>query len=123
MTEDWFAGAVDRVGEAGCQACLAIETAVAALRVGCEAHNAGRSLVDVVDELIAASGRETRLSAADAFRAYERAVSSMRAGVLRALVDEGGLTLTEAARRMKISRQAAGRLYEPLPEPGDKGPD
>jgi hypothetical protein len=121
--QDWFAGAVERVADAGRQACLAIETAVGALREGCEARNAGRSVVDVVDELIAAGGRETRLSAADAFREYERAIASMRTGVVRALVDEGGLSLTDVAKRMKISRQAAARLYEPVRERGDGGPD
>jgi hypothetical protein len=123
MTEDWFAGAVERVAHAGRLACLAIETAVGALREGCEARNAGRSIVDVVDELIAAGGRETRLSAAEAFREYERAIASMRAGVVRALVDEGGLSLTDVAKRMKISRQAAARLYQPVQERGDEGPE
>jgi hypothetical protein len=123
MTEDWFVRAVDRVADAGRQACLAIETAVDALREGCEAGNAGRAVVDVVDALIAAGGRETRLSAADAFREYERAIASMRAGVVRALVDEGGLSLADVATRLKISRQAAARLYEPVPECGDEGPD
>jgi len=121
--QDWFAGAVERVANAGHQACLAIETAVGALREGCKARNAGRSVVDVVDELIAAGGRETRLSAADAFREYERAIASMRTGVVRALVDEGGLSLTDVAKRMKISRQAAARLYERVRERGDEGPD
>jgi hypothetical protein len=123
MTEDWFVAAVERVEDAGRQACLAIETAVGALREGCEARNAGRPLVDVVDDLIAAGGRQTRLSAADAFREYERSIASMRAGVVRALVDEGGLSLTDVARRLKISRQAAARLHEPAPEHGDQGPD
>jgi hypothetical protein len=123
MTEDWFVGAVERVADAGRQACLAIETAVGALREGCEARNAGRSIVEVVDELIAGGGRETRLSAADAFREYERAIASMRAGVVRALVDEGGLSLTDVARRMKISRQAAARLYESAPQRSDERPD
>ncbi len=122
MTEDWFVGAVERVAEAGRQACLAIETAVAALREGGEARVAGRSIVDVVDELVAAGGRETRLAAAEAFREYERAIASMRAGVVRALVDEGGLSLTDAAKRLKISRQAAARLYEPVRQRGDEGP-
>jgi hypothetical protein len=121
--QDWFAGAVERVANAGRQACLAIETAVGALREGCKARNAGRSVVDVVDELIAAGGRETRLSAADAFREYERAIASMRTGVVRALVDEGGLSLTDVAKRMKISRQAAARLYERVRERADEGPD
>jgi hypothetical protein len=123
MTEDWFAGAVERVAEAGLEACLAIETAVGALRDGCEARTAGRPIVHVVDELIEAGGRETRLSAAEAFREYERAIASLRASVVRALVDEGGLSLTDVARRMKISRQAAARLYEPVRERADEGPD
>ena len=122
MTEDWFVGAVERVAEAGRRACLAIETAVGALREGCEARKAGRSIVDVVDEMIAAGGREIRLSAADAFCEYERAIASMRAGVVRALVDEDGLSLTAAAKRLKISRQAAARLYERVPERGDEDP-
>jgi hypothetical protein len=117
MTEDWFVGAVEQVADAGRQACLAIETAVGALRKGCEARSAGRPIVDVVDELIGAGGRETRLSAADAFREYERAIASMRGAVVRALVDEGGLSLTDVAKRLKISRQAAARLYEPAAGP------
>ena len=123
MTEDWFVGAVEQVASAGRQACGAIDAAVGALRGGSEALQAGSSFVDVVDELIAAGGRETRLSAAEAFREYERAIASMRARVVRALVDEGGLSLTDVAKRMKISRQAAARLYEPVRERGDEGPD
>jgi len=122
LTEDWFVEAVDRVAEAGRRASLAIETAVGVLREGCEAYTAGRPLVEVVDELIATGGREARLSSADAFREYERAIASMRADVARALVDEGGLSLTSAARHLKISRQAAARLYGQAREPGDEGP-
>jgi hypothetical protein len=123
MTEDRFAGGVERVADAGRQACLAIESAVGALRGGLEARNAGRPIVDVVDDLITAGGRETRLNAAEAFREYERAIASMRAGVVRALVDEGGLSLTDVAKRLKISRQAAARLHEPVPQRSDEGPD
>jgi len=113
MTEDWFVQAVERVADAGRQACLAIDVAVCALQGASEARNAGGPIVDVVDELIAAGGRETRLNAADAFQEYERAIASMRADVVRALVDEGGLSLTDVAKHLKISRQAASRLYEP----------
>lgn len=116
MTEDWFVGAVERVADAGRQACLAIDSAVGVLREGCAARNAGSPVVDIVDELIAAGGRETRLSAADAFREFERAIASMRTNVVRALVDEGGFTLTDVAKRLKISRQAAARLYEQGPD-------
>jgi hypothetical protein len=119
MTEDWFVGAVERVADAGRQACLAIEMAVAALQGGCEARIAGQSVVDIVDDLIATGGRETRLSSADAFREYERAIISLRAAVVRALVDEGGLSVTDAAKRLRISRQAAARLYESVPDGRD----
>ena len=113
MTEDWFVEAVERVEDAGRQACLAIDAAVGALKGGCAAWSAGRPIVEIVDELIAAGGRETRLNASDSFHEYERAIASMRADVVRALVDEGGLSLTDVAKRLKISRQAAARLYEP----------
>ncbi len=86
-----------------------------------EARNAGRLIVDIVDELITAGGRETRLSAADAFHEYEREIALMRADVVRALVDEGGLSLTDVAKRLKISRQSAARLYEPCRH-GDESP-
>lgn len=122
MPEDWFAAAVERVDDAGRHACLAIDRAVGALRGGLDARDAGRSIVDVVDDLILAGGRETRLDAAEAFREYERAIGSMRAGVVRALVDEGGLSLTDVAKRMKISRQAAARLYEPVRTRGTESP-
>ena len=122
MTDDWFLAAVERVAEAARQAGLAVEAAVAALQEGSEARRSGRSLVEIVDDLIAAGGRETRMSAADAFREYERSIASMRTGVVRALVDDEGLSLTEAAHRMKISRQAAARLYQSTAEPGDEGP-
>jgi hypothetical protein len=119
MTEDWFIDAVERVADAGHEACLAIHAAVGVLQAGLEARDAGRPIVDMVDELIAAGGRETRMRAADAFREYERAIASMRSGVVRALVDDGGLSLTDAAKRLKISRQAAARLYDP----GPNGPE
>lgn len=122
MTEDWFVGAVERVTEAGRRACLAIELTVGALREGCEARKAGGSLGDVVDDMIAVGGRQTRLSAAEAFREYERAIATMRAAVVRALVDIDDLSLTDVAKRLQISRQAAARLYEPVRERGDEGP-
>ena len=122
MTQDWFADAVEQIADAGRQACVAIENAVGALRQGLDARDAGRPIVDVVDGLIAAGGRETRLNAADAFHEYERAIASMRSDVVRALVDEGGLSLTDVARRLKISRQAAARLYETVREREGEAP-
>ena len=122
MPEEWLVSAMDEVADAGRQACRAIETAVGALQQGREARLAGRPVVDVVDQLIAAGGREARLNAAEQFREYERAIASMRAAVVRALVDEGGLSFSDVAKRLKVSRQAAARLYDSVPSPGDDSP-
>jgi len=111
VSDDWFVAAVERVTDAARQACDAIQASVRALETGRDARLAGGSMVGIVELLIGGGGRATRISSADAFREYERAVAAMRRKVVRALVDEGGLTLTEASRRMRISRQAASKLY------------
>ena len=77
-------------------------------------------MVEIVELLIGGGGRTMRISSADAFREYERAVAAMRSKVVRVLVDEDGLTLTEVSRRMRISRQAASKLYGLTAE--DTGP-
>jgi hypothetical protein len=43
--------------------------------------------------------RATRVGTADAF-GFQRAIGAMRSNVVRALVEEEGLYLTEASRRM-----------------------
>lgn len=111
MTDDWFVAAVEEVAAAGRAACEALNEAVEALEEGGRARLAGASILEVVDGLIGAGGRETRFASAEAFRDYERAVAAMRARVARSLVDDHGLSLTAVARRLNISRQAAARLY------------
>jgi hypothetical protein len=119
-TDEGFVAAVERVAEAGRRASASVEAAVVELLAACEAHRAGRALAQVVDDLIAAGGREMRLGVADAFLDYERAVASMRACVVRTLVEEDGLSLTAVAQRLKISRQAAARIYQGLPHGDDR---
>ncbi len=76
----------------------------------------------MVDELITAGGRDVRLGAAEAFREFERSVASMRAGVVRSLIDEDGLALSEVGQRLRISRQAVARLYRAATgQSGDSG--
>lgn len=116
MSRDPFVEASEEVAAAGRTACDAIESAVGALEIGARARMAGASLVDVVDELIGAGGRDLRLATADAFHEFERALAEMRAGVVRALVDEDGLSLSEVALRLQISRQAVARLYRQAKE-------
>ncbi len=111
MSEDWFVAAVRRVSDAGRTACESLEAAVHALEAGREARLAGRPMSAIVDELIGGGGRVVRLGAAQAFREFEREVQSMRVGVMRAMIDEEGLSFTEASGRLGISRQAGARLY------------
>jgi hypothetical protein len=111
MSEDWFVAAVRRVSDAGRAACESVEAAVHALEAGRDARLAGRPASAIVDELIGGGGRDVRLGAALAFRQFEREVQSMRVWVIRAMIDEEGLTLTEASGRLGISRQAGARLY------------
>lgn len=117
MTDDWFIDAVEQVVAAGQAACEALNAAIESLDEGRRERLAGKSMLEVVDGLIGGGGREIRFASAEAFRDYERAVGAMRAGVVRSLVHEHGLSLTEVARRLNISRQAAARLYRAAPEP------
>ncbi len=83
----------------------------------------GAPISAIVDLLIGVGGRNTRLAAHDAFLEFERSIHLMRASVVRALVDDEGFSLTEAARSLRISRQAAARLYDAAAEFADLRPD
>ena len=68
-------------------------------------------MTEIVDDLISGGGRDIRLGAAEAFRRFEQEIQSMRVGVIRAMIDEEGLSITDASARLGISRQAGARLY------------
>jgi hypothetical protein len=118
LAEDWFVVAVRRVSDAGRLACESVEAAVEALDGGRQARLAGRPVSEIVDQLIGEGGRVVRLAAAGAFRQFEREIQSMRVGVIRAMIDEEGLSVTDASARLGISRQAGARLYRS----GEDGP-
>ncbi len=109
VAEDWLVAAIDRVADAGREACDAIALSIAALEVSRKARSEGESVAVVVDTLV---GREARLRSTAAFHEWERSSASMRAGVVRPLVDEDRLSLAEVAGRLEVSRQAAARLYK-----------
>ena len=116
MYRDPFVAAAEEVAVAGRAACDAIESAMRALEVGARARTTGIPLVDIVDELIGAGGRDVRLATADAFHEFERALAEMRACVVYTLVEEDGLSFTAVALRLQISRQAVARLYRQATE-------
>jgi hypothetical protein len=111
MAQDWFDASVRRVSDAGRTACESVEAAVNALERGRQERQNGQSLTEIVDELISSGGRVIRLGAAEAFRQFEREIQSMRVAVIRTMVDEEGLSVTQASALLGISRQAGTRLY------------
>jgi hypothetical protein len=120
MTHGAFVTDAERVVRAAREAGRALTVVVKQLEAQRRARLEGAALVEVVEDLIRSGGREVRMGCAEAFLEYEQAVASMRAGVVRSLVDDDGLSLTEVARRLRISRQAAARLYRQ--SAGDQGP-
>ena len=112
MEDGFFQEDVERVADAGRRACEAIEATVRTLAAARDARAAGRPMVEVAEELVGTRSREVRLAASEAFLAYERALHAMRAEVVRVLVDSAGLSLTDAATKLGVSRQAAARLYQ-----------
>jgi predicted transcriptional regulator len=53
----------------------------------------------------------------------QQAVSAMRSAVVRFLVDHEGLSQTDVARRLHVSRQAVARLYISDPDDETFDPD
>jgi hypothetical protein len=122
VTDDWLLEAMERVADTGRQARDAIAATVEAFEQGRGARLQGSPVAEVVEMVITAGGREVRLQATDAFRNWERAVLTMRASVVRSLVDDDGRSLTEVAERLRVSRQAAARLYQHAKEhTGEQG--
>ena len=111
MAEDRFVASVQKVSESGRAVCESVEAAVSPLQRAREARLAGRPMSEIVDDLISAGGRDIRLGAAEAFRQFEREIQSMRVGVIHAMIEEEGLSITDASARLGISRQAGARLY------------
>ena len=122
MAEDLFAASVQRVSDSGRTACESVEAAVRPLLIARQARLAGRPMSEIVEALISGGGRDIRLGAAEAFRQFEREIQSMRMGVIRAMIDEEGLSITDASARLGISRQAGARLYRSKGNDPDTAP-
>ena len=109
---DWFDAAIDDVGKAGRQVSDAVQRTVDLAESYRETRRRGVPLPEMVDEAIASGIRDVRLAATDAFHDFERAVACLRGGIVRTLVDEHGMTFTDVAARLLVSRQVVAKLYE-----------
>jgi len=111
MNDDWVLVAIDQLVDEGERARQAISDALQLFSKVRDLRADGVSLSHIVSRLSDEGGRAVRLRSADAIADYAGAVARVRSTVIRSLVDDEGLTLTEAAALLGISRQKAGRLY------------
>jgi hypothetical protein len=109
--EDWYTAAVDRVESSAMDLRAVVEGTVDLLRQARRERLGGRGLVDIVEGLVEAGGREARLAPTVAFRDFERAVTAYRAAVVRGLVDQEHMTFSTVAQLTGVSRQMIARLY------------
>ncbi len=110
MGADWFLVRIDAVEQAAEAARAALGRAPEVLEPARADRIAGRPLVQIALDL-AKRGSEARADAALAYRGYEHALFELRAAVVRALVDEEELTLSQLAQAMGVTRQTVARLY------------
>jgi hypothetical protein len=110
MSEDWYVDAIDAVQSAAAVLHETLDRNVATLLVARQERAEGMALRRIVERLVERGGTASRRSVDEAFRAYSDAVTAYRAVVIRALVDEEEMTLTEIASLTGVSRQMVGRL-------------
>jgi DNA-binding NtrC family response regulator len=110
---DRFLGAIEDIAAAVEAARQALDESTDPLVSVRRRRLAGASMLEIVDDLVAAGGHEAlRRQTARAFAVYERAVQAFRGTVIRTLVDEEGASMSEVSRRLSISRQMTTRLYD-----------
>ncbi len=107
---DWFLEEIETMEKAADQARAALAAVIAALEPARTWREKGAPLVDLVGLMVEGGGRDARRAAERALEHYEHTVQGFRASVIRHLVVDEGLSLSDAARRLHVSRQRAGRL-------------
>ena len=116
MGADWFLAKIDAVEQAAEAARAALGRAPDVLGPARADRVAGRPLVQIAQDL-ANRGAEARTGTALAYRRYEHAVFELRAAVVQALVDEEGVSFSQLAQAMGVTRQTVARLYRAAPGP------
>ena len=111
ISDGWLEAALDTVETAAKEAAEAIAELAGVVARTRDYARSG-SPVDLVVRRMAADGmRDRRLAAGQAMQRYESSSLALRAELIRHLVDEEGMSLTEAARMLGVSRQRAARIY------------
>ena len=109
--------AIERVERTGAEAQRAIADGVASIDSARQLLVAGTPVSRIVADLVKLGGRDARLRSSAAIDEFEHAVMIYRGGLIRAMVDDEKLSLTQVGRLLGISRQMTARLYREHPEP------
>lgn len=107
----WLLEAIDRIEQTGEAAQRAIGDGLASIERARERLATGAPVSEIVDDLVARGGREARLRASAAIDAFQHAIMVYRVGLIRSMVDDEKLSLSEVGRRLGVSRQMIARLY------------
>ncbi|GAC1326965.1 MAG: hypothetical protein NVSMB17_00360 [Candidatus Dormibacteria bacterium] len=102
---------LDRVEAAGQLARDALDRGLVSLAAVRADRISGLPIDQIVDRMLVAGSREHRLGISGAFAQFERTLMEYRSALVKDMVDTTGISLTELATRMKVSRQVVGRLY------------
>jgi len=108
---DWLLAAIDDIERNAKEACGALETAISALAPARDARERGEPVSAILQELLASGGPGLRRKTAERFAGYEQAVTRFRGRIIRSLVDEERMSLTDVGKLLQISRQMTTRLY------------
>lgn len=119
MSDDLYVDAIDRVEGAGKELLESIMQMFELLDQARRERLAGVDLVSITRDVIAHSGRQTRLAPTIPFRKLEQAVTAYRATAIRELVDEQHMTFSQIGELTGVSRQMVARLYRQTRSSGE----
>ena len=110
--EDWLLSSVDEAMRAAQGACDAITKNMELLQQARNRYVEGAPLMDVVQGIVAQHGTEIRRASAAAILEFQGAAQRLRAGAVRSMIDTGGMSISEVARLLDVSRQMTQRIYK-----------
>ena len=111
MPGDWYVESIGEVERAAQALHDAVERTVGMLRRARADRLHGTELAEIVGRMVDSGGQDTRRQADEAFADYERALSAYRVGTVRALVDDGGLSVADVAHLTGASPQVVADIY------------
>ncbi|HEV7526998.1 MAG TPA: hypothetical protein VGP92_18720 [Acidimicrobiia bacterium] len=114
MSQDWYLDAIERVQSSAAVVHQALDHVVETLAHAGDVRLSGGPLSEIVEGL-SRNGAGIRRAVDDAFRLYADSITAYRSTVIRALVDDEGMTHADIARMTGVSRQMVGRLYHGAP--------